>query len=44
MNPTRLPSDDTQTRRAGVRRTVLIVAAIALAIYAGFILSGMFVW
>ena len=27
-------------RRRGVRRTVLLFAAIAVAIYAGFILSG----
>jgi len=33
-------SDEQTTRRAGVRRTVLVVAAIAVVIYIGFILSG----
>ena len=28
-------------RRRGVRRTVLVFAAVALAIYVGFLLTGM---
>ena len=37
------PSDhnqDTATRRKGVVRTALVLGAIALVIYVGFILSG----
>lgn len=44
MNPPQPPSDDSQLRRANVRRTVLVVAGIAVAIYVGFILSGVFGW
>ena len=33
-------SDDEAARRAGVRRTAFIVAAIAVLVYLGFILSG----
>ncbi|MDN5782130.1 MAG: hypothetical protein L0H23_08945 [Luteimonas sp.] len=33
-------SDEQDARRAGVRRTALIVAAIAAVVYIGFILSG----
>lgn len=33
-------SDERSARRAGVRRTALIVAAIAVVVYIGFILSG----
>ncbi|HEY9540923.1 MAG TPA: hypothetical protein VIR05_04715 [Luteimonas sp.] len=33
-------SDEQAARRAGVRRTALIVAAIAVVVYIGFILSG----
>src|SRR3546814_18546184 len=34
------PSDEQAARPAGVRRTALIVAAIAVLVYLGFILSG----
>ena len=33
-------NDEQAARRAGVRRTALIVAAIAVVVYIGFILSG----
>ena len=43
MNPDRAPvpvAADADARRRGARRTALVVAAIALAIYVAFILSG----
>lgn len=42
MPDTPAPIDERlqQARRRGVRRTALIVAAIAVAVYVGFILSG----
>ncbi|WP_269204258.1 hypothetical protein [Lysobacter silvisoli] len=33
---------ETEARRKGVRRTAWVVAAIAVAIYAAFIASGVF--
>ena len=41
MTPTQ-HSFDTAQRRRGVRRTVFVMGAIALAIYLGFIASGVF--
>ena len=32
-------SDDTQARRAGVRRTVIVVVAVVALVYLGFILA-----
>lgn len=32
-----LPGDDLAARRAGARRTALIIAGIALAVYVGFL-------
>ncbi len=42
MNQAPTPTDRQQAtaRRGAVRRTVLILAAIAVAVYAAFILSG----
>ncbi len=40
MSPADHHDDDRRPRRAGVRRTALVVAAIAVLIYIGFILSG----
>ena len=41
MNPTPAPrNDDVAGRRQRVRRTALLVAAIAVAVYVGFILLG----
>ncbi len=34
------PRRDDAARRHGVRRTALVVAAIAVVVYIGFILSG----
>ena len=39
-HPTPLTADQAAARRKSVRRTVLLVAAIAIGIYAAFILSG----
>ena len=41
MQPTK-PEFDANQRRRGIRRTVLIVAAVAVLIYVGFIASGVF--
>jgi hypothetical protein len=35
----RPPSDDLQARRAGVRRTVVVVVAIVALVYLGFMLA-----
>lgn len=40
MAPADPRNDDQAARRAGVRRTVLVVVAIVLLVYVGFILSG----
>ena len=42
MNQAPIPTDRQQAtaRRASVRRTVLVLAAIAVVVYAAFILSG----
>jgi hypothetical protein len=32
--------DDIATRRAAARRTAIVIAAVALAVYAAFLLSG----
>ena len=39
-HPSRMTDTDASARRRGAVRTALIVAAIAVAIYAGFILLG----
>jgi len=43
MRPTPVPLTEQQAaaRRKSVRRTVLVVACVALAIYAGFIAMGL---
>lgn len=43
MRPTPVPMSEQQVvaRRKSVRRTVLVVACVALAIYAGFIAMGL---
>lgn len=41
MSPTPAPrNDDAAGRRQRVRRTALLVAAVAVAVYVGFILLG----
>lgn len=40
MSPTKAPRNDDDARRKGVRRTVLLMAAVALTVYVLFILSG----
>jgi len=40
MSPADHHDDDRTARRAGVRRTALVVAGIAVLIYIGFILTG----
>ncbi len=40
MTVTQRPSDDAAARRKRVLRTAWVVGAIAVAIYAAFILSG----
>jgi hypothetical protein len=40
MSPTPAPRNDDAARRQRVRRTALWVAAIAVAVYVGFILLG----
>ena len=40
MSPTPAPRNDDAERRQRVRRTALWVAAIAVAVYVGFILMG----
>ena len=42
MSPPGRPLDEQQivARKRGVRRTVLLFALIAMAVYAGFILTG----
>lgn len=40
MSPTPAPRNDDAGRRQRVRRTALWVAAVALAIYVGFIMMG----
>ena len=41
MSPTPAPrNDDVAGRRQRVRRTALLVAAVAVAVYVGFILLG----
>ena len=38
--PTPLTEQQAAARRGGVRRTVLVFALVAVAIYVGFILTG----
>ena len=38
--PTHHNQDDTARRRKGVVRTLLVLGAVALAVYVAFILSG----
>lgn len=40
MNPVPNQRDDAARRRSGVVRTAWIVGVVALAVYVGFILSG----
>ena len=40
MNPQPSPADDLAVRRKRAVRTALVMGAIALAVYAGFIISG----
>jgi len=40
MSPADHHDDDRDARRAGVRRTALVMAAIAVLVYIAFILSG----
>lgn len=40
MNPSKPPLDNLALRRRRSRRTALVVGLIAVAIYIGFILSG----
>ena len=40
MNPPLSSFDDLALRRRRARRTALVVGAVALAVYVGFILSG----
>ena len=40
MNTPSRPADDVAARRKRVRRTALVIGAIAVAIYVAFILSG----
>ena len=40
MTPTPAPRNDDVERRKRVRRTALLVAAVAVAVYVGFILLG----
>ena len=40
--PPRMDVKQAAARRGGVRRTVLVVVAIVVAIYAAFVLSGVF--
>ena len=39
-HPTPMTPDQVAARRKAVRRTALVVAAIAVAVYVAFILSG----
>ena len=40
MSPSRIPNDEVQARRKRAVRTAAIAGGIAVAIYIGFILSG----
>ena len=40
MNPQSSPADDLAVRRKRAVRTALVMGAIAIAVYAGFIISG----
>jgi len=42
MNPLNDHRNDADARRRGARRTALWVAVIAVAVYVGFILMGVF--
>ncbi len=40
MNPQPSPADDLAMRRKRAVRTALLLGAVAVAVYAGFIISG----